>query len=50
MSLDFWEHAYLLKYGYDRKAYMNAILELLDWKKVSERYESRERWREFEEK
>ena len=50
MALDFWEHAYLFEYGYDRKAYMNALLELLDWKKVSERYESREWWREFEEK
>ena len=40
LALDVWEHAYYLKYKNLRAEYIKAYFEVLDWKKVSGRYES----------
>lgn len=34
--LDVYEHAYFIDYGSDRKAYINAFLQQLDWQKANE--------------
>ena len=38
VALDVWEHAYYLKYKNLRPDYIKAFFEILDWGKVSERY------------
>lgn len=40
IALDVWEHAYYLKYKNLHPDYIKAFWEVLDWKKVSERYDS----------
>ena len=39
IGLDVWEHAYYLKYKNLRPDYIKAFFEVLDWAKVSARYE-----------
>lgn len=39
VALDVWEHAYYLKYKNLRPDYIEAFFEILDWGKVSARYE-----------
>ncbi len=39
VGLDVWEHAYYLKYKNVRADYVKAFFEILDWSKVSKRYE-----------
>ena len=39
VALDVWEHAYYLKYKNLRPDYIRAFFEVLDWAKVSARYE-----------
>ena len=39
IAFDVWEHAYYLKYKNLRPDYINAFWEVLDWGKVSARYE-----------
>ena len=39
LNLDVWEHAYYLDYQYKRKKYIDNFFKIINWKKVSERYE-----------
>lgn len=39
LALDVWEHAYYLDYRYKRKKYIEAFFKVINWKKVSERYD-----------
>ena len=39
LNLDVWEHAYYLDYQYKRKRYIDNYFKIINWKKVSERYE-----------
>lgn len=39
IGLDVWEHAYYLKYKNLRPDYIKAFFEILDWAKVSAKYE-----------
>lgn len=39
LNLDVWEHAYYLDYQYKRKRYIENYFKIINWKKVSERYQ-----------
>ena len=39
LNLDVWEHAYYLDYQYKRKKYIENFFKIINWNKVSERYE-----------
>jgi superoxide dismutase, Fe-Mn family len=39
LTLDVWEHAYYIQYQYKRKNYINAFFNVINWQKVSEKYE-----------
>ena len=39
ISIDLWEHAYLMSYS-DREAYIERVLAHLDWGKISANFES----------
>ena len=38
MTIDVWEHAYYLKYTYDRSKYLNRIFDIIDFDKVYKLY------------
>jgi Fe-Mn family superoxide dismutase len=39
LAIDVWEHAYYLKYLNQRQKYITALFNIIDWKKVGEKYE-----------
>jgi Fe-Mn family superoxide dismutase len=39
LALDVWEHAYYLDYQYKRRIYIDAFFKIINWNKVSERYD-----------
>ena len=38
MTIDVWEHAYYLKYTYERGKYLNNVFTIIDWDKVYNNY------------
>lgn len=39
LVMDVWEHAYLIEYGLDRGAYIDAFIKNIDWNAPMERFE-----------
>ena len=39
LALDTWEHAFMIDFGTDKKAYLGAFLQNVNWKVVSDRLE-----------
>lgn len=42
LPLDMWEHAYYLKYKNEKKKYVKEFFQIVNWKKVAERFENAE--------
>jgi Fe-Mn family superoxide dismutase len=39
LGIDLWEHAYYLNYQQKKKNYITAVMKVIKWKKVGEKYE-----------
>jgi len=39
LAIDVWEHAYYLQYKNNKKDYIDGVLNIINWEKVSEKYE-----------
>lgn len=48
IGIDVWEHAYYLKYQNKRPDYLDAIWNIIDWKKVEENFENAQNSHLFE--
>jgi Fe-Mn family superoxide dismutase len=40
LIMDVWEHAFMLDYHLDRKAYIDAFMANVDWAVVEKRYQA----------
>jgi Fe-Mn family superoxide dismutase len=40
LGLDVWEHAFYLRHMWNRKAYIDAFWNVLNWSKVDELYQA----------
>jgi Fe-Mn family superoxide dismutase len=40
LALDLWEHAYFLQYQFKKKNYIDSFFTIINWSKVSEKYEA----------
>ena len=38
LLVDFWEHAFILDYGSDKKEYIKQLWKIVDWNKISTRW------------
>jgi Fe-Mn family superoxide dismutase len=38
LALDVWEHAFMIDFGTDKKAYSEAFLKNVKWETVAERF------------
>jgi Fe-Mn family superoxide dismutase len=38
--MDTWEHAFMIDYGTDKKSYINAFLDNVNWKVMEDRLNS----------
>lgn len=40
LALDCWEHAFMIDYGTNKKAYLEAFIKNIDWKEVNDRFKA----------
>ena len=38
LLVDWWEHAWILDYGSDKKEYLKQLWKIIDWNKISTRW------------